>query len=428
MKKKVFIAAIALSSLVSCNSKGFNYKTLELKEANASTKHEYETYKTEGYELFKSGLIEFENDVVSKFYSYNENKDFLFSPTTLFNCMSLLTPLVKDDIKSDVLNALHIDETTLLENYALYFDRLIRSNEKYMQNVTNSIWIKDGLTYKQNSIDTLADNFRTSSFAFEDVGTLLKALDSYIREKTNNLLNADNIKLDASTLMVLLSTLYIKDIWNDEGRNLGYYEKSIDFKNNNGTITNTAMLSGNNNRGKVYKTDTFSKFYTSFYNGTKLSFIVPNENKSISDVLNENNIDEILHFKNYVTTNDELKEKYYTSTVFPEFETNSKYELNEFLANDLNLSVLFNSENTDTFSNFSDDTSLYVSNVIQENKLIVNKKGIEGASYTANVLVGSAAGSDYKKVYYTFIIDKEFIYVLQDINDNILFVGTISSL
>lgn len=430
MKKKMFLVTISITCLVSCNSNGFDYKTLCIKEANASIKRNYNEYKTYDYKLFKNGLNKFTNNVTTDFYAYNGNDDFLFSPTTLFNCISLLAPLVNNEIESEILNVLNLDKKTLYNNYATYFDSMIKNQEKFKENVTNSVWIRNNLSYYQDPVDTLSDNFRTSSFLFEpnDTKTLKNALNSFIKDKTNNLLNAENIEIKPEIALLLLSTLYIKDIWNEAGDELTFYKDKIDFVNHDGSITKTSMLSGYYNDGRVYKTEDFSKFYTRFYSGTKLSFIIPNENKSINDILNSKNIDEILHFNDYVDYDETLEEAYRTKVIFPEFKANTNYELSNFIREKLGLESLFNEEKSDIFSKFTDN-SLKVSSVIQENKLEVDKKGVEGASYTLIMVEGDISSTrSFKTVYDTLIVDKEFIYVLEDDNDNVLFVGTLSSL
>jgi serine protease inhibitor len=61
-------------------------------------------------------------------------------------------------------------------------------------------------------------------------------------------------------------------------------------------------------------------------------------------------------------------------------------------------------------------------------KLVVNKKGTEGAAVTVIDMMATAAPyEEYKKVYETFVVDQEFGYVVS-YNNNVLFSGVVTNI
>ena len=65
-----------------------------------------------------------------------------------------------------------------------------------------------------------------------------KAISAYVEDKTHGLING-NIDLPPETLITLINTFYLKEVWNDEGDKLKFTDKTYDFTNADQSITET---------------------------------------------------------------------------------------------------------------------------------------------------------------------------------------------
>ena len=92
---------------------------------------------------------------------------------------------------------------------------------------------------------------------------------------------------------------------------------------------------------------------------------------------------------------------------------------------DFNIRSLFDISKCD-FTNLSND-KVYCNEIKHVAKLDVNKKGIEGAAITMLGLAGASGPSQYTEVYETFVVDKEFVFVLT-YGDKILFSGIVTNI
>ena len=72
---------------------------------------------------------------------------------------------------------------------------------------------------------------------------------------------------------------------------------------------------------------------------------------------------------------------------------------------------------------------VYCSRVQHTTKLSVNKEGIEGAAVTIVANEGSSAELDeYEHIYYDFVIDRDFGYIVADSYGTILFTGAVNNI
>ena len=62
-----------------------------------------------------------------------------------------------------------------------------------------------------------------------------KAINAYIKEKTHGIIDSD-IKLSPYTLITLINTFYLKEVWNDDGDELKFTDNSYNFKNADGSV------------------------------------------------------------------------------------------------------------------------------------------------------------------------------------------------
>ena len=385
---------------------------------------------------FKNKMKVFSNKLSDIFVKreFKDGDNFVVSPLSIELCIGLAIRSSSGQTRDELLAALDMDYETFNANYKLYYDYLYRASRNNMDYetslllFTNSIWIDNDITLKDAGLDALRDDYYCYSYDVDFDGNNLnanQAMKEFINYHTRGLINPD-LQLSPETLFVLMNTLYLKDIWNEAGSDLGYALPNYKFTNSDGTTSTKLLLRGYYNSGKAIVTDDYSCFYTSTLGGFKIYFVKPNEGKNLKDVFTKDTMDYVLDSKNYVYSDDEKMEIYETKCIFPEYSANGDFELSKIFAEDLNVKSLFSSVSCDMSS--LTDTPVFCNEIEHIAKLEVNKKGIEGAAVTYTAYAG-AAGPDpsYTMVQDTFVVDKEFGFVLTYL-DGVAFSGVINNI
>ena len=434
------VAAIVLPIALS-NKTGINYtpNLNQMKQLRSPEElsHEYpydEVYQ-EGYKEFKSKLQSFSSSLSESFVDsqYDSNDNIVFSPLSIELCLGLAVRSSDGNTRKELLNAFGVDYETFNTYYKLFFNENTKTfhhgNHKEYQgelSLTNSIWIDDEINLLDSGLDALRDDYYCYSYEVDfnkKNEQTNKAIKEFINDKTHGLINPD-LQLSPETLFILMNTLYMKDIWNEDADELTE-TNSYKFKNANGEYSDKKLLMGYYKRGKTLVKEDYSSFYTTTYHGIKFNFIKPNDGKTIKEVFNKTNIDYVLDGKNYTYLDDEKMEEYYTNCIFPEYTAESNLDFKDILRYKHGINDLFTPS-----CNFSNLTNLDVmcNSVTHVAKLVVNKKGTEGAAVTVIDMMATAAPyEEYKKVYETFVVDQEFGYVVS-YNNNVLFSGVVTNI
>ena len=433
------VAAIVLPIALS-NKTGINYtpNLNQMKQLRSpeelSHEYPYDAVYQEGYKEFKSKLQSFSSSLSESFVDsqYDSNDNIVFSPLSIELCLGLAVRSSDGNTRKELLNAFGVDYETFNTYYKLFFNentKIFHSNHKEYQgelSLTNSIWIDNEINLLDSGLDALRDDYYCYSYEADfnhQNEKTNKAIKEFINQKTHGLINPD-LQLSPETLFILMNTLYMKDIWNEDADELTE-TNSYKFKNANGEYSDKKLLSGYYKRGKTLVKEDYSSFYTTTHHGIKFNFIKPNDGKTIKEVFNKTNIDYVLDGKNYTYRDGEKMEEYYTNCIFPEYTAESNLDFKDILRYKHGINDLFTPS-----CNFSNLTNLDVmcNSVTHVAKLVVNKKGTEGAAVTIiDVMATAAPYEEYKKVCETFVVDQEFGYVVS-YNNNVLFSGIVSNI
>ena len=424
MKKISSIISFSLVSLLS--SCGIDISSFCVKESAKPISYSYNEYNNDEYNSYFNSVLDSQVNLIKGFNSYN-NGDYLISPTSIFNAFSMLELATKGANQEEVQKVIGVNEAQNKENFKYYFSNLNKETKGGLIKSSNSIWLNNTLKddFNNNTLDTLANDMFTSIYQvdFSNNKETFQIINQYIKDATNNLLNADGLVFDSLNIAMLLNTLYIKDLW-IENNDLSETKSTYQFENEDNSTSNIKLLYKMKIRGKPIIGETYQKFYVDTYNGYELEFIIPTSNYKIKDIFKLPNINDILKDNKYITSDEDYV--YYTNVYFPSFSVEGNYDLIQFLQHEYNLSSLFMPSFDYTLLNTKEE--LVTSSIIHKNKLDVNKKGIEGASYTSIMIEATSPDVDKEIKTYDFYVDKGFIFNLKSSDGNILFSGTISNL
>ncbi len=437
MKKKTKrIVALLISCFTAvsfCSCGVFGAK--ELATPVKAERLDYNERRAEDYLAFKQGTDEFSARFTESVYNNSaKNENLAIAPLSVYMALSLAVECAEGNTRTEILNGLGVSYETLKENISKLYRALnvehkssgvIGEKTLGMVNMTNSVWLDKGLQTEQACLDKLASNYYAYAYQtdFAKKPTIANyAIREFIKRQTKGLID-EKMNFDEETLFVLINTLYLKDVWNMYGKDIAMTPTAYSFEEGDGEVENLKLLSGKYIYGRVYQGDGFTSFYTTTYNGYKIKFILPNQDKTLSEVFTKENIYTVNTLTDYNGVDEEKKEKYYTKCLFPEFEGEYDDDVSGVLKKDFGINSIFDLS-TCNLTNLTSSFA-FCPTVRHIAQLKVDRKGIEGAAVTIMPKAGAPGPDEYTTVYQEFIVNRNFGFVLSDSYDTVLFTGVI---
>ena len=389
--KKIISLILVLTMCFAITSCAVNPENYSLALAVKAMEVKHSDAKQEGYEEFIDKLDAFAAKLTYEVYAdSNKQSNICISPVSVYMALALATECANGETRDEILNAVGVtyDEvknfTKVLYGFSNreYYYTNMMNNKKILafEELANSIWVDKNTTLKEDGINNLANNFNCDLFSVNfKTNEGEKAINAYIKEKTHGIIDSD-LDLSPETLITLINTFYLKEVWNEDGDELKFTDKAYDFKNADGSVTNTKLLQGYYFNGNIYEGDGYTSFYTTTEHGFDIKFIVPTDGHTLDEVFTSENIYNINNLGDYGYIDEENKLLHHTRVFFPEYKASFDGDLAEILKNDFGITKLFDFEQCD-FSNISDE-QLACDGVIHKCSIDVNDKGIEGAAVT----------------------------------------------
>ena len=435
--KKIISLILILSMCFAITSCAANPENYSLALAAKAMEVKHSDSQQEGYEEFIDKLDTFAAKLTYEVYAdSNKQSNICISPVSVYMALALATECASGETRDEILNAVGVtyDEvknfTKVLyafSNREFYYTNML-NNKKILafEELANSIWVDKNTTLKEDGINNLANNFNCDLFSVNfKTSEGEKAINAYIKEKTHGIIDSD-IDLSPETLITLINTFYLKEVWNEDGDELKFTDKAYDFKNADGSVKNTKLLQGYYFNGNIYEGEGYTSFYTRTDHGFDIKFIVPTDGHTIEEIFTSENIYNINNLGDYGYIDEENKLLHHTRVFFPEYKASFDGDLAEILKNDFGINKLFDFEQCD-FSNVTDE-QLACDGVIHKCSIDVNDKGIEGAAVTVMPMAGAAGPLEgYEEVYHDYIVDRAFGFVITDSYGAVLFSGVVNS-
>ncbi len=439
---RILVAVLLVSSicLSGCSwLRSVDYKPYSVALAANEMEVTYSDYTDENYSAFMSLFAEFSAILSEELYDeFGENGgNICFSPVSIYMALAMAAECAKGETRQEILDALGMSYEEVSEftrvlyafcNEIFTYENVL-GNEKTAgsKELTNSIWLDEKVSLNMDTANALADNFNADVFSVPfSTGEAKKAIKSYIEDKTHGLIDGE-IDMDPLTVVTILNTLYVKDVWNDLGKELSKTNEKYDFKNSDGSEKSTYLLQSYYSGGKAYEGEDYYTFYAVTENNLKLHFILPKGDASIDDVFDDDAIFNAITLEDYGGVDHVNSQIHNTRVLFPEFEADFDGDIADVLKNDLGIEKLFNEDECD-LSFISPYEDIWCYSVIHRTQITVDEVGIEGAAITAVMMAGDAGPKEYERVYHDFVIDRAFGFVLTDEYGTVLFTGVVNNI
>ena len=343
-----------------------------------------------------------------------ENK--VYSPLNIYLAMSMLAETTAGNSRQEILDFLKTDNIESVRNNSRdLWKESYQDDGRHTSILANSIWLRDGQKYKQETLDILAKEYYTSIFS----GTMgdpkyNNQIQTWVNENTKGLLKdeAGQLKFDDETIMAIVSTIYYDGAWTNE---FSQREDGV-FHALDSDINTTFMKQ--KETGNLYWGDNFKAYRKALKEAGSMWVIVPDKNSNTTDVITNNQLYDMLDSTEYKN----MKSMDVTLTM-PKFDTTSDLNLIETMKT-LGVKDVFDESSSD-FSNLSDMEKLIVSEIKHTARVKVDEKGLEAAAFTSIITPTSAPPMELEEI--ELKADKPFIFVITNDEGRALFSGIINN-
>ena len=404
------------------------------KEVEALSSREY---KSDELAMIMDKAILFATRFTPFVYQNYDEDNLVISPISIFMVLGMLAECSNGQTREQILSALDLSLEDLQSAYSLLY-RLLDVDHKEETEAgdllvagklefSNSIWLDNDLSTNENCLTSLGDNYYSNAIAVDFGGKNEEAnnnIRQFIKKQTHGLIDKEH-KFSEETLLAIINTLYLNDLWDYMGDPL-QKTAPISFTSANGTQKNMQMLKGRYVEGQVYQAESYSGFYTRTSHGYKLKFIVPNEGYTVDQIFTQENLQEFNSVDSFNAIDVEKRIRYYTRCFFPEYNVSYDEDIKNLLSEYFGITNLFNLGTCD-FSGLTEE-AVYCNSIKHTTTLNVNELGVEGAAVTVAELAGSAGPDDYTEVFLDFVVNKAFGFMITDPTGVVVFSGVVNTL
>ena len=382
-------------------------------------------------ELAKTGIgiaciprefVKKELDEEQKAKDSEKNENALWSPINAYIGLSMLAEITDGDSRNEILDLFGVSDIETLRNQvSAVWESVYEDDGNEISTLANSLWLKDGLNYNQDTMNNLAYHYYASVYQ-ADLGSnsANKSIGNWLNKNTGGLLkdSTDKIDLSPDTVLALYSTLFFQAKWGDE----------FDRSNNTQDIfhgvsgdTNVTYMNKKLFQMNYYWHDDYSAVALSLKNGSTMWFILPDEGKTTADVLSDGAYGEMISSGN---GEEGWQNKKYmkVNLSVPKFDVSSSVNLKDGL-NKMGVTKVFDIERSD-FTAITSDTPVYVTAVTQSARVEIDEKGVKAAAYIE--IPGSGAEMPPEEII-DFILDRPFVFVISKGNLP-LFTGVVNNI
>lgn len=355
---------------------------------------------------------------MAEFLGDNGGENAVYSPLNLYLALAMLAECTDGDSRGQILDLLGLDSMESLRTQAQnLWSANYRDDGQTTSLLANSVWLRDSLTYNEDTLNTLADTYYASSYQGE-MGSeeLNRALQSWLNDNTGGLLEeyAGQIETEPDTLLALASTIYFKASWADEFDQSATAPRT--FHAAAGDVETDFM--NQSEMGSYYWGEDFSAVSKSFQNGGAMWLILPDEGTAPEDLLAGSGLtDFLLAGKSW---EDQGTAKIHLS--LPRFDVSAETDLIGGLKA-LGVTDVFDAGLADFTPVLGEGEEARVTQATHAARVKIDEEGCEGAAYTV-LTVDEAAPLEQDEI--DFVLDRPFLFAVTSQTGQLLFVGIVN--
>jgi serpin B len=277
------------------------------------------------------------------------------------------------------------------------------------------MWLNQDYVFNGEALQNLANHYYVSSYTGDmkrDIPTLVS---KWVKEQTNDLLDCQ-LEPEEDTMAVLLSAIYFYDEWaehfDENATNEGRFQVGED------EWVNCNYMLRTQEDWSYYQGDGVTASVQYFQNGGKMLFILPNQDKTPADVLE--NTDLLASLLNWEALDKPTARVEWS---IPRFTLKKTLDLEDGLTA-LGLGELFDKKGNPLALLSGDGTPAYIGHAEQGTAISIDEVGCEAASY---VEIEALAGGGLLDEVIEIALIRPFVFAILSENDVPLFLGVVSN-
>lgn len=347
-----------------------------------------------------------------------DDENTVCSPLNTYIAFSVLAEVSDGNTRNQILDMLQVPD---IESLRTRVSQLWESN--YLDTPTiksllaNSIWLRDSVKYNSDTLDRVAKEYYASVFSGDTASPeMSEALREWTDENTGGLLGeyTKDMKLDADTVLGIVSTIYYKAAWVDE------------FSSSNNTKETFHGTKGDTTVEMMHKSETmdvcstknFTEIELPLQDGGYMCFYLPQEGVDVNDLAADPQI---------LMTEDSDNVNWSSPIVrlsVPKFNVSGKTDLMEIIK-DLGITDALDPSTAD-FSALTDSADkMFLSKAEHAAMVEIDEEGVTGAAYTALDVAEAAAPPDE---ILELVFDRPFLFMISGQDGSVLFSGIVRNI
>lgn len=363
-------------------------------------------------------LNSFFTESIRQILTDSQGQNKICSPVNIYMALGMLAEVTDGESREQVLTLLGSNSVEDLRSQA---DTIWNAN--YMNDGINtiilasSLWLNEDVSFVQPTLDTLAQSYYASTYqGVMGSDELNHALQSWLDEQTGGLLNeeASNIFLEDNTVMALATTINFHAKWSNE-----FNEEATQngvFHGADGDIDCDFM---HEDQTSYYWGEKFSAVSKYLENDSNMWFILPDEDVSVDELLQDEQLMKFILSDKYEWENNEYITVHLS---VPKFDVSSDMDL-IFDLKVLGVTDVFDPAVSDFTPMTPDVGEICLSQAKHAVRVKIDEEGCTAASYT--VMAAVAAGLPPEEEM-DFILDRPFVFVITGNGEMPLFVGVVN--
>jgi len=328
------------------------------------------------------------------------------SPLSAYFALSMAANGAQGETLSQFGTLLGSDQILHLNEFNEIFMKLLTETKgNTLFSVANSMWVHD--TGNKNFVkDLFLSNLLSYYNAEVNLRDFAKKsvpgeINDWVSGKTNGLIKDLISEIPDDTFSILINTIYMKAQWQHTFSHEATTE--MNFTTNTGSVVKTDFLCSDNYHGYTARSKGIDGVKL-MYNDDRLAFLAvrATDGRSAPELAASLDGETIKMLASAEKTT-------YINVQMPKFELEYKIPLNNILR-EMGLTDAFDPDKCD-FSGMADRDDLYISEVLQKTKIIVDEKGTEAAAATS-IMVGTTSMPIDSPLSYVF--DTPYVYIIID--------------
>ncbi|MBO4914415.1 MAG: hypothetical protein J5449_04335 [Oscillospiraceae bacterium] len=374
--------------------------------------------------VYRGKLDGFLTTSIPMFLDGEVGENRAYSPLNVYLALAMLAEATGGESRAQLLSLLGVSDTAELQQYAAALWNVNYVDDGMSASIlSSSLWLNKDIGFVQQTMDTLASDYRASSYRGE-MGSagFNEALRQWLNESTGGLLfnQVEGVELSSDTLLAILTAVYLRAPWVSEFDTAR--TETGTFHASSGDMTCDFLHGWADS--SYYWGDRFSAVVKQLTLGTGQSemwFILPDEGVTPEELTYD---DELLRF--LLTEKTKWQNSAHATVLLhvPKFDVSSETDLVGGLKA-LGMTNVFDPGTADftPMLENADELLPYVSKAVHAARVSIDEEGIVAAAYTE---IDVPSGGMPPKDEVDFTLDRPFLFVITGMDQLPLFVGIVN--